>query len=121
MDRQNLIAGLRKLADIFEGAENLPVPNDVSVCLFADSSSPETAKANVRAFVAAVGKLHKVDREDYIRLVAEGLPAGITFRMFVRKELLGCRKVKRKVEVVEEKWECGPLLDEIKEESDATG
>lgn len=117
MYRENLIDGLRRLADIYEAAneEILPTPYTLRLIVFSDPSSPEKVQAEVRAFIGAVGKLHKADSGGHIKLEADGLPEGVGFAMYVKKVMLGCRKVAVERTITEEVWQCGPLLDAIKE------
>ena len=116
MTNKDFVSGLRKLADMFEGHPDLALPHSLNFFTYS-SYDPEAAKLQIRAFVEAVGQLHKKDSDEYIRLVAGGLPETFGFCLSVKKELIGCRKVTKQRIVLEEVWECGPILDAIPEDS----
>lgn len=79
------------------------------------SSQPKQATADVRAFLEGVGPCKKADSDDHIQLRAQVFPKDFTVYFYVRKDTMGCRKVKVERIVHEEKWECGPLLEKIAE------
>ena len=114
MTREEFVGALRRVADIFEH-NDVPVPQYQTISCFA-AHTPEQAKADVAAFVhGAAGIVDKQDDDDYIKLSLRGLPDDFSFCLLVQKRVLGCRKVQVERMVVEEKWECGPILDSLPE------
>jgi len=113
MTNKEFVKVLRDIADVFEQAPALPPPLNLSVSCFSHHSDSEVVKRDVKGFVEGVRSATKQDDGEYIQLVAAGFPEEVQFSLFVRKKLLGCRKVKRERTVIEEKWECGPVLDSI--------
>ncbi len=103
---------LMKLAQFLEAHPNLNGPRWV----FLDAgNTPAEAKAAVAIFLKGaeglVVKEQDLYNDDTINLIRTF--GGLKVQMRVSKRTLGCQKIE-KTQVIQV-WECGPLLDSIKE------
>ena len=117
MKLHELIHSLRAIADFYEAHPDFPLPTNDELRAYS-VYTPDEAKKQVAAFLEGAGKVMKEakDGDDYIRLVR--YPDGLKFLLSVEKDSMGCRKVQHERVVVEEKWECGPILNGIHEKSE---
>lgn len=132
-DREGYISGLRKLADLLEQHDEIPLPYDgssrgyarITFYVLGEEDSADQAAAFARAFP---GPLAKVYEDDTFRLLGslDGLHLEfVTYRSDVCERVVtgtrqvtvtepivaGTRKVTKTVEDVE--WVCTPLLAEV--------